>query len=238
MRTEITGALGLLVAAALAGGCYTGHSGDAQGQDGDDGDEAGEDGDDDGSDDGVDPDDQGGPFECDPNAVMASLSLRRLSKVQYENSLRDLLTWVGGEQTSWIFNDLATEIARVPDDARIRHEGETRGGFTRLDQAVHQEHIDGSYTVAVAAAEHLTSPELLAVTAGDCAVDGDASNDEACIDDFIRSFGERALRRPLDDEEVARYRARSTPTVRRRGWTRGRSRTSSVSSSPRRSFCT
>jgi len=195
---------GVLVT-VLASGCYEGSNGDP-GADGDgDGGTAGDgDGDGDGGDgsDG-DPADHMGPFACDPEQSVESLSMRRLSKAQYRNTVEDIFTWATGQ--SAMPEALAAAVDRIPDDALHSEDGMVRGGFRRLDQAVYQEHIDVGYDVALAAATEMTTQHLVAV-AGSCATDGDASNDDGCIDGFIRSFGEHALRRPLTDAEVAFYR--------------------------------
>lgn len=192
------------LAISLATACYAGRSGvdaqadgDAGSGDDDDGGTAGSD-----DDDGVDAQ---GPFSCDPSATVETLSMRRLSRAQYENTLRDLLTWAVGDAGTSVYAGVQPLVDRLPQDARRAPYGDVRGGFRRLDQDVHQEHINAGYDVAVAVAETLTTDHL-ATIAGSCATDGETSNDDACIDDFIRTFGERALRRPLDDDEVAFYR--------------------------------
>jgi len=191
----------------LVPACYRGADGAAASDDAE-----GDAGDDDGSesaegDSGEDPADHAGPFACDPDATIESLSMRRLSRTQYDNTLRDLLTWAAGADAgAAIHDDVAHLVAGIPEDARRPTNGSIGGGFRRTDQDVHQEHIDAGYRVALATATALTGSHLAAV-AGDCAVDGDASNDDTCVDGFIRSFGERALRRPLADDEVAFYRA-------------------------------
>jgi hypothetical protein len=192
------GAMSLL----LAAGCYAGRSDMNGARDTDD--SAGDDGGSgsDGADDGVDAQ---GPFACDPAASVETLSMRRLSRVQYENTLRDLLEWAVPDAGASVFDEVAFLVERLPSDSRRSIDGEVHGGFRRLDQDVHQEHINAGYDVAVAVAENLTANHLAAI-AGACATDADTSNDDACIDGFIRGFGERALRRPLGDDEVAFYR--------------------------------
>ena len=81
------------------------------------------------------------------------------------------------------------------------------GGFTRLAQTVGQEHVDSSYAIANAVGAALTkTPARLATVAGACATDADSANDDACVDAFIKSFGERALHRAITAEDVAFYR--------------------------------
>lgn len=201
--TELALAWALGLSLALTAGCYAGRTADAQ--DGEtDGATEGADGADDGSG-GSDGVDAQGPFACDPSANVETLSMRRLSRVQYEHTLRDLLEWAVGDAGPGIYAEIDFLVERMPTDARRAQGGEVHGGFRRLDQDVHQEHINAGYDVAVAVAERLTTDHLVEI-AGPCATDGDAGNDAACVDDFIRTFGERALRRPLDDDEVSFYR--------------------------------
>lgn len=151
-------------------------------------------------------------FQCDKTLVPASLPLRRLTHAQYTNTVNDLVRFAlpeagaAGEADS-VITGVAPIIAQAPDDLPLGPD-KTYARFTRLDQAVQQEHVDASYAVATAVAAALTSdPARLGVVAGSCATDGDASNDDACLDAFIRSFGERALRRAVTDDDVAFYRA-------------------------------
>ncbi len=146
-------------------------------------------------------------FECDDSLVPESVPLRRLTKVQYRNSVRDLLRWALPGEGEAVADLVEPRIAAVPDDSRQAPEGVHHGGFVQLDQSVHQEHIDATYEVGRAVGAALTqNPARFEAVVGTCATDGDTSNDAACIDDFIRRFGERAHRRPLADDEVAFYR--------------------------------
>ena len=63
-------------------------------------------------------------------------------------------------------------------------------------------------TSGAAVGLHLTSNATrLAAVIGDCAADGDASNDDACLSDFILRFGERVLRRAVTQDDVTFYGA-------------------------------
>jgi len=192
--------VGLLLTTSLASGCYTGVDLDPHGDPGDssDGDDDG-----DGDGDGLSSD----AFECDPSLAPPGVPLRRLTKVQYDNTVRDLLRWALPDDGDAVADLLAEQVAAVPDDARRAPEGVQHGGFSRLDQSVHQEHINATYEVGrVAGAALTSSPARLQTVVGACATDGEVSNDDACVDGFIRRFGGRALRRPVTDEELAFYR--------------------------------
>jgi len=147
-------------------------------------------------------------FNCDPNAVPEELPLRRLSEVQYRNTLRDLVDYALPGQTDIVMAELDFETTQLVADVAANDGGDQRyAKFSRLDQTVQQAHIDTEYAAAAAVGAALTNdPIRLAAAAGDCATDADDANDDACLDDFIRRFGERALRRPLEDEDVSFYR--------------------------------
>lgn len=187
----------------LVAGCYVGRDDVTAGADGDGGPDADAGDDADGGDDDAAP----GDFECDPSLVPDEVPLRRLTKVQYDNTLRDLLRWALPSEGDAVAQAVAPLVAAVPDDARRGPTGMNHGGFSRLDQSVHQEHIDATYAVAKAVGDALTSsPARLSTVVGECAVDADAGNDDACVDDFIARFGQRAHRRPLTDDERGFYR--------------------------------
>lgn len=145
-------------------------------------------------------------FVCDETIVPAALPLRRLSHLQYANTIRDLVRIGSPSEGDAILGAVEPLFDQVPDDARIGPD-KHYAGFTRLDQAVQQEHIDSTYQIAGAVGAALTAtPARLTELAGACATDGDAANDDTCMDDFIARFGLRALRAPLAAEDVAFYR--------------------------------
>ena len=150
-------------------------------------------------------------FQCDSEQVPDSLPLKRLTHAQYASTVFDLVRFAlpaesAAGQADAVIADITPVVAQLPDDLRLGPD-KTFAKFTRLDQAVQQEHVDASYAVATAVGAALTSNAArLGVVAGSCATDADAANDDACLDAFIRSFGERALRRAVTDDDVAFYR--------------------------------
>ncbi|UQA56860.1 DUF1592 domain-containing protein [Polyangium aurulentum] len=159
---------------------------------------------------GGDPSDKPGStatsFVCDPEAVPDALPLRRLSHMQYRNTMADLVRFANPSAASEILGEAEPLFAQLPNDQRVGPD-KHYAGFTRLDQALQQQHVDGAYSVAEKIGAELTeSPSRLAELAGACATDADAANDDACLDGMIRKFGERALRRPVTDEDVTFYR--------------------------------
>jgi len=159
-----------LWAAVSVSGCYKG--GDFDPNAGDDPTAGDEEGDDVG-------DTPPTAFECDDSLVPESVPLRRLTKVQYRNSVRDLLRWALPGEGEAVADLVEPRIAAVPDDARQAPDGVHHGGFVQLDQSVHQEHIDATYEVGRAVGAALTQdPMRFAAVVGACATDGDTSNDQ------------------------------------------------------------
>nr|WP_246356882.1 DUF1592 domain-containing protein [Pyxidicoccus fallax] len=77
-----------------------------------------------------------------------------------------------------------------------------------MDQGVQQRHIDISYSLGLRVGEVLgTSASRRGLLLGTCATDASTANDEACLGGFISRFGRLALRRPVDADDVAFYRA-------------------------------
>jgi hypothetical protein len=120
---------------------------------------------------------------CAPAAepMIGSTPLRRLSVVEYGNTVRDL------------FGPGAPAPDLLPD-------ARTTGFDNNADLL----------TVSPAAAErYLTAAETLAGTAtanlgalSPCLATATAASEASCVDGFIRDFGRRAFRRPLVDAEV------------------------------------
>lgn len=145
-------------------------------------------------------------FTCDEAKVPSAVPLRRLSNVQLRNTVRDLLEHSLPDDADVIYASVEAILNGFPGDARKGPE-EHWGGFTRVDQAVTQEHVDRDYDLAVALGSALTGDDArLSRVAQGCATDADGSNDDACLDAFVRSFGERVLRKELSVEDVEFYK--------------------------------
>lgn len=138
-------------------------------------------------------------FKCDESAKPDSIPLRRLTSTQYRNSVRDVLTELGAAS---VFATIAPKLDKLPGDRKTAPNGETHGGFKRLDQVVNQEHVAVGYDVAVAIGGALDVRGI----AGACASDASTANDDACLDAFIRRVGALTARRPITDEDVTFYR--------------------------------
>jgi hypothetical protein len=145
-------------------------------------------------------------FACHEPAAAAPQGLRRLTMTQYRNTVRDLTRWALGDPLDAEIVVSLAGLDALPTDRREPTPDDPHGGYRRLDQALEQTHVDETFHVASALGRALSMPERLTTIAGACAVDGDTANDEACSTDFVRRFGGRALRRPLDADDERFYR--------------------------------
>jgi hypothetical protein len=141
-------------------------------------------------------------FSCNPAAISPSQEWKRLSSLQYRNTIRDLITFALGDAAAATSVIPSLGLSRLPDDALG-----LRGSFSRASQDVTQDHIAAWYQTATAVGRLLSDPARLKTVLGACAGDINTSNDAACLTDFIKRFGERALRRPLAPDEVATFAA-------------------------------
>src|SRR5262245_56390641 len=69
-------------------------------------------------------------FTCDPDATPAAVPLRRLSKVQYLNTLRDMVAFALPDEASAIMTAVKPRTDIVPDDQKVGPTGDY-GGFQR-----------------------------------------------------------------------------------------------------------
>ncbi len=148
-------------------------------------------------------------FRCEAGESPDEVPLRRLTRRQY---LRTVEAWAresglpsGEVQT--ILSALSDPLARYPEDRRVGSPSDTHGGFTQLDQAVQQAHVDATWEVATSLSRALVSTTARrGALLGACATDTNAANDEQCLRDFLGRFGAAVLRRPLSSEDVDFFR--------------------------------
>jgi hypothetical protein len=142
-------------------------------------------------------------FTCEPDAAPPSLPLRRLSARQLKNTLKDLIAFALPKSSGAVLSELGEDVESLPADSR-QGPDPTFARFDRLDQTVQQRLVDDEYALARQIGTAVTaSSARLTELVGDCA---SKASDQACLDGFIRRFGERAQRRELEDEDVAFYR--------------------------------
>jgi hypothetical protein len=118
--------------------------------------------------------------------TMGQSGLRRLSRIEYDNTLRDLL----GDGTR-------SGFARLPEDVNDPFDNDY------LTQLASGALIGSAETLAQeAAARALADPATRDALVG-CTPAG--PGDAACLESFITSFGRRAFRRPLTPAEKTGY---------------------------------
>jgi hypothetical protein len=171
-----------------AGGCYGGL--DLEANSGGPGANSGTDSTnpDDGSGDGTDGDDTG-PAGAELPAPSARVA--RLTHAQWENSVQDLFYLDAPTGFSASFRADPSNAGYLFDNSAAALEVDQAlwGGYQRAA-------VDTAALVA-------TNPAIL-----DAILPPDAGDDAARADAFVRSFGLRAFRRPLEEDEVTAYTAR------------------------------
>jgi hypothetical protein len=146
-------------------------------------------------------------FACDAAARPPVAGLRRLTMSQYRNTLADFVAFATGDsaETADVLSELDGPLGRLPGDRREPTSEDLHGSYRRLDQSLQQLHVDGFYDLGVAAGAALTTPSRLGSVVGPCATDQDPANDATCVSTFIERVGARALRRPLEPDELSFY---------------------------------
>ncbi|HXU81592.1 MAG TPA: DUF1595 domain-containing protein, partial [Polyangia bacterium] len=119
-----------------------------------------------------------GPSACKEDQIGIS-PLRRLTRTQYDNSIKDLLGVDLGLSQHFSEDELAGPFAG--------------NYFTPISESQYTQYATAAATAAFKTVERLA--QLLPCAA--------AGGDDACAGQFIRQFGRRAYRRPLTGEEIA-----------------------------------
>jgi hypothetical protein len=125
------------------------------------------------------------PTTCKADQIGLS-PLRRLTRLEYDNSIKDLLGVDLGLAKDFNADEMAGSF---PSNF-----------FTPISEASYTQYATAAAQAAVKTVQQLG--QLLP-----CATNVQANNETACVTTFIRQFGRRAYRRPLDDGEVSRYEA-------------------------------
>lgn len=125
---------------------------------------------------------EGGEAACDEPTVPTPAFMRRLAHAEYRHTIEDLL----GE-------GLPDAAAGFPDEPVVLGYDNNREAISISDVLV-ERYRDAAEAYAAAVVEDPARRQ--AVVGCDAAEDG-------CLEQFVRSFGRRAYRRPLDEDEVA-----------------------------------
>ncbi len=143
------------------------------------------------------------------------LPLPRLTRDEYIQTIRDLVAQVMPTGADQILAGVLPLTTDLPVDALVTTPSEKHGGFARIDQSEQQQYSDVPAAVALALGTALTSsPARVGSLLGPCSQNGTVV-DPACLQTFIKSFGELALRHTLSDDDVAFYAgtAATPPTL-------------------------
>lgn len=132
-------------------------------------------------------------FACGQDTVdnvtgVGKTGARRLSRVEYDNTLRDLL-----------LDDSRSGFAKLPEDVNDPFDNDFS---TQQPSGVL---VESAETLAFEAAERLLADPVKRDQVVGCTPIG--PEDADCLRSFITHFGRLALRRPLTTEEVDRYLA-------------------------------
>ena len=139
------------------------------------------------------------------------LPLPRLSHDEYIQTIQDLVTQVmPAAEASKIITAALPLTTDLSQDSLVGTASEKHGGFSRVDQSEQQPYADIPVAVAMnLAAAFTSSTTRIAALVGDCSKSGSSIN-TACLQTFVKSFGEIALRHPLSTDDVMFYTATAT----------------------------
>ena len=142
------------------------------------------------------------PFSCTDSQVSDAPTWRRLSHLQYVNTLQDFVRYsVANETVAESILDGITELLRaLPQESRPQLPQDLHGSFRRLDQVVSQTHVEAWFDVSLALSNQLTDDAHIQSLVGTCY--NSTQNISACVSDFIERVGLLAFRRPLDSSET------------------------------------
>ena len=129
---------------------------------------------------------QGGAAVAPQELTLGATGLHRLSRIEYDNTLRDLL----GDTTRPGF-------AKLPEDVNDPFDNDYT---TQLVSGALVADVEALATDV--SARTLADPARKATLVG-CTPTG--PSDKACMTSFVKAFGRRAFRRPLTDDEVTGY---------------------------------
>jgi Protein of unknown function (DUF1588)/Protein of unknown function (DUF1592)/Protein of unknown function (DUF1585)/Protein of unknown function (DUF1595)/Protein of unknown function (DUF1587) len=129
---------------------------------------------------------ESGDVEVPDDASIARIGLRRITRYEFDNIVRDLL-----------LDDSRPAAQLLPEDLRTPFDND----YTM--QLATQPLVDGIEVLARRVAQDLVADAERRATVVGCAPAG--VDDDACMRSFIEHFGRLALRRPLSTQEVDDY---------------------------------
>ncbi len=153
----------------------------------------------------VTPPDPVGQFGCVPTVQVGTSRMKRLSKVQLRNSLRDLaMVGLAGSQSLaeyYTWNSASRATKFIPDDY-------SKSGHHRLDDRLDQTYLEGVLRVVENFADRLELDGRLRAFVQSYVPTCSQSNylTTVCRDEFLRRFGRRALKGALSQSDFDFYR--------------------------------
>ncbi len=154
----------------------------------------------------------GGGVNEAPLGEESDLALPRLTREEYVATLSDLLRETMPSSANELVTSATKSALVMPEDQLVSPPLERHGGFARLDQSQQQKYVDVPFQIAAQLGKAMTStPARTGELVGACSKAG-TSIDRACLESFVRRFGELALRRTLAADDVAFYVGASPPT--------------------------
>lgn len=146
-------------------------------------------------------------FTCGRDGDGLDAPLRRLSRRQYTNSVRDFVfRTLPATEADAVWDGLADALSQRPRDTFISHEEPGQRLFAVSDQSISEALIRSDMEVARIVAREVTTAARLGAFAGSCANDADSANDAACLDALVDRLGAITHRRPLDAAERSFFR--------------------------------
>lgn len=154
-------------------------------------------------------------FDCQPSADPSVSGALRLTPRQYRATVADLLGRALPPATVEAFlaqGEVARALAALPEDGS----SDRQLVYDQQDQRISTRLVEPQLDVATAVATWVTADATRLATFVRAFAPGAACTTitaSACVDAFIDGFGQRVLRRPLDDGDAAFYRAAWDDTV-------------------------
>lgn len=138
------------------------------------------------------------PFLCTPESLESNSldKIKRLSNIQYKNTLRDLLVLrLTPVNAQAVMNNISEDLERLPQDVE-------QDGFSGLDNTMSAARVNQYFEIGYKIAEQISSSgSLLTDFVGNsCALD---SSDSVCKNNFILDFAPLVLRHKLSSSELS-----------------------------------
>lgn len=130
-------------------------------------------------------------FSCQPDRDPSATPWRRLSELQYQNSLEDLILYTMPSSGAGVWSQIESNgvLALLPDDdAR----------YSRMDVRISEDHIAAYFEVALVVAEKMTQSAPHIRELAGCT----DYTSESCVRALISKVGRFAYKRPLSTAEV------------------------------------